>query len=170
MLSSQADLVSAEPAHRTVLSDLLHLYACEFSAFHPVPFGGDGRFVYLDLPKYWLEPHKHPFLIEIGGETAGFALVQQTHAASGDDVVWDIAEFFVLKEYRRRGVGIDMVHRVWKRFPGKWQVRVLQGNEAAVPFWDLAILRFTGQPAQSTTDDRDGDRWQVFSFESSYPR
>src|SRR5690348_9288657 len=100
MLSSQADLISAEPALRTVLSDLLHLYACEFSEFHRVQFGSDGRFIYPDLPKYWLEPSKHPFLIEIDRETAGFVLVQQTRAVSGDDVVWEIAEFFVLKEYR----------------------------------------------------------------------
>jgi predicted acetyltransferase len=66
-------------------------------------------------------------------------------------------------------VGMDAAHRVWRRFPGTWQVRVLQANQAAVPFWAQAILRFTGKPGQSTANDRDGDRWRVFSFESSNP-
>ena len=162
------DLISAEPAHRPVLSDLLHLYAREFNEFHPVQFGTDGWFVYRDLPKYWQEAGKHPFLIKIDGTIAGFVLVQQTRAISGDHPVWEIAEFFVLTEFRRRGAGMDAAHQVWNRFPGMWQVRVLQANDAGFHFWDQAILRFTGNPAQPSALDRGGDRWLVFSFESRH--
>ncbi len=169
MESNRIDLLRAAPPDEPALADLLQLYAQEFSAFHPVQFGRDGRFVYRDLPNYWREPSKHPFLIEIGGETAGFVLVQQPRAASGDDVVWDIAECFVLNKFRRRGVGMDVAHRIWRRLPGMWQVRVLQENNAAIHFWDQAILRFTGKPAQWTAIDREGDRWRVFSLESRNP-
>jgi predicted acetyltransferase len=166
MVSQLADLVPAGPADEPILADLLQPYAREFSEFHPIALSADGRFVYRDLPKYWLDPGKHPFLIKIEAHTAGFVLVQQTHSIPGGHLVWEIAEFFVLPKYRRRGIGTQVAHRVWKRFPGTWQVRVLEANDAAVHFWDQSILQFTGNHPQSSALDRDGERWQVFSFES----
>ncbi len=168
MMSRQADLLPAESSDEPALADLFQLYAREFSRFHQVEFGADGRFVYRDLAKYWLEAGKHPFLIQIGGDTAGLVLVQHIRSVTSDDLVWEIAEFFVLGDYRRRGVGMETAHRVWKRFPGMWQLRVLEANDGAVHFWDQAILRFTGEPTQSTALDRDGDRWRVYTFESMH--
>jgi predicted acetyltransferase len=167
MLSRQAVLLPAEPSDESALADMLQVYAREFSAFHPVEFGAHGRFVYRDLPKYWLEADRHPFLMKIDGETAGFVLVQQTNSVTSGHLVWEIAEFFVLGEYRRRGVGMEAAHLAWKRFPGMWQVRVLQANDAAVLFWETAILRFTGNPPQSAALDRGGHRWRVFFFDST---
>ena len=35
----------------------------------------------------------------------------------------DVAEFFVLRRYRRSGVGRSAAFLIWKHFPGTWTVR-----------------------------------------------
>jgi len=78
-----------------------------------------------------------------------------------------MAEFFVLRRYRRLGVGLKAAHLVWSRLPGKWEIRVITQNQNAVRFWERAVEEFAGRPSFPVTLDRNGKSWQVFSFESA---
>jgi predicted acetyltransferase len=49
--------------HAPILAYLLELYAHDFSGFHRLDIGADGRFDYKSLPLYWSEPNDIPFLI-----------------------------------------------------------------------------------------------------------
>lgn len=50
-----------------------------------------------------------------------------------------IAEFLIMPKYRRAGVGTAAARDVPLRHPGRWEVRQVPGNEAAVAFWRHAI-------------------------------
>ena len=50
-----------------------------------------------------------------------------------------MAEFFVLRKYRRCGIGSHVALEVWKRFPGQWEVRVIESHISALPFWAPGI-------------------------------
>src|SRR5215212_6517250 len=117
------EIISALPEQEPILANLLELYAYDFSAFMELQLGADGRFGYKRLPLYWKESDRYPFLIMIDGHWAGFALVRRGSEISDDKDVWDVAEFFVIRGYRRRGVGTKVAHEIWKKFPGKWEVR-----------------------------------------------
>src|SRR5215813_6690596 len=80
---------------KPVLANLLELYVYDFSEFMDLKLGADGRFGYKHLSRYWQEPGRHPFLIRVNGDLAGFALVQSGSQISGDTNVWDVAEFFI---------------------------------------------------------------------------
>lgn len=160
-MSSQLELISACSEHQSVLAHLLELYIHDFSEFVPSDVSDDGRYGYGKLPLYWSDPHRHPFLARLDGKWAGFALVQQI-----DNRVCDIAEFFVLRCYRRQGIGAQLAAQVWRRFPGPWQIRVRTANAPARQFWESAIAKFTGQPPHATTSDHDGVLWHVFTFQS----
>ncbi len=159
-------VVPAAPEQEPILANLLQLYAHDFSEFHEVELGPDGRFAYRDLPLYWSEPGRHPFLVELDRKLAGFVLVKRGSELSANEAVWDMAEFFVIRGYRRRGIGTQVAREVWRRFPGRWEVRVMQANLPAYEFWARAILKFTGAVIQPVRVDKNGDCWKVFSFES----
>jgi predicted acetyltransferase len=114
--------------------------------------GPDGRFGYPQLDLYWTEPDRHAFLVKVEGKWAGFAFVKK----SGD--VWDMAEFFILRAYRKRGIGREVAHNVLQHFPGTWQVRVLEENPA-LEFW-----RRTLPDSRSQRMETNGRAWHVFSF------
>jgi predicted acetyltransferase len=78
-----------------------------------------------------------------------------------------MAEFFVVRAYRKRGLGLKAAHRVWKLFPGPWQIRVMDFNRPALHFWQRAIDTFAGQHIHPKSIDRDGKTWAVFMFDSN---
>lgn len=150
----RVEVLRAEREQEPVLRNLIELYAHDFSEFHALELGEDGRFGYEPLPLYWSDPSRHPFLIRVDGKLAGLILVNRI------DNVSDIAEFFVTRGHRRGGVGTRAAHEVWNRFPGPWQVRVMDANVAGRRFWSAAIEKFTGSAIQP----EQVDTWSVFSF------
>jgi predicted acetyltransferase len=159
----RASAVDAE-----LLSNLLELYIHDLSAAFPsVELGPDGRFGYPKLPLYWSEPERRfAFLIRSGGKLAGFALATRGSPASDDPTVLDVAEFFVLRRYRRSSVGRDAARLLWSCLPGTWIVRVSEGNVGALPFWASTIAGFTGGAAIESRRAGTPHAWRVFSFES----
>jgi predicted acetyltransferase len=158
------EVIRAAKEQQPILANLLELYAHDFSEIDDLEIGADGRFGYEHLPLYWQEPQRHPFLITAGGKLAGFVFVHQGSRVSVENEVLDVAEFFVLRSYRRHGVGMKAAHEVWKMFPGRWEVRVMERNVAAQKFWERAITEFTGSPSQATLLEKDNKRWHMFSF------
>jgi predicted acetyltransferase len=123
---------AADVSERDVLARLLELYAHDFSERTGADVDDDGTFGWHDLHRYWREPDRHPFLFRVDGRLAGFALVR-----SG--APHDMAEFFVLRKYRRSQVGTEAARAVFVRFPGEWQTREQFENTGAIAFWRHAI-------------------------------
>jgi predicted acetyltransferase len=161
------EVIPAARDQEPILANLLELYAHDFSEFHGIELGEDGRFGYAQLPLYWREPNRHPFLVRVDGKLAGLVLVSRGSRVSSDETVWDMAEFFVARAYRRCGVGTEVAHQVWRRFPGLWEVRVMESNRSAVPFWERAVSAFVGEAIHSARAEKGAESWRVFAFESS---
>jgi predicted acetyltransferase len=160
------DLAASHDA--VLLANLLELYQHDLSqAFPIIELGADGRFGYDKLPLYWSEPERRfPFLIRYGTRVAGFVLVTRGSPASDDPDVFDVAEFFVIRRYRRAGVGRLAAFLVWDRLPGRWIVRVSEGNTGALPFWAGVIDEYTRGAATEFERAGSPNAWRVFSFES----
>jgi predicted acetyltransferase len=126
------EVVDARESERAVLRRLLELYRYDFSEFDGAEVDDHGEFGYRYLDHYWTDPARHPYLFRCNATWAGFALVR-----SGDP--HDMAEFFVMRNHRRSGLGRDAAHEVLRRFPGRWTVRQQLTNPAAIAFWRVAI-------------------------------
>jgi len=163
----RVELVSAARQQEAVLANLLELYIYDFSEFLPLELDAGGRFGYPPLPLYWSEPGRHPFLIYADSKLAGLALVTRGPEARHGNPAWDMAEFFIVRNSRRYGIGAVAAQQVWSRFPGLWTIRVRQANTKAVAFWQQAIDRFAGTPIEPAKALRDGGLWWVFTFQSA---
>jgi len=161
---AQVEVLPATFDQMPILANLLQLYAHDFSEFHDVELDAAGRFHYAPLSLYWSDPGRHPFLVKLHGKPAGFVLVKK------ESSVWDMAEFFVVRGCRRRGLGTAIAHNVWRRFPGPWEVRVIETNHAALQFWERAISEFSGAPIKPTCLEKGGRLWQRFAFDSRSAR
>ena len=167
--SEQTTLHVATHSDAPLLSNLLELYIHDVCAVFPaVELGPDGRFGYPKLPLYWSDPeHRFAYLIRHDGRVAGFVLATRGSPASPDPNVFDVAEFFVIRKYRRLGVGRQAAFLLWKSLPGKWTVRVSEGNGAAVAFWSATVAEFTSGTAGEDIRPGEPNAWRVFSFESA---
>ena len=158
----RVEVIPATADQESILANLLELYVHDFSEFTEVDLRADGRFGYPSLALYWGESARHPFLIRVDGKLAGLALVCSNRST------WDMAEFFVVRGFRRRGVGMEAAQDVWRQLPGRWQIRVMESNAPARRFWERAIARFVGREIPSMRVEKAGKGWDVFSFESDY--
>lgn len=152
-------MVSLTPvvaATRPALENLMQLYVHDWSELLPLDLDSQGRFAAPPLDAYFVEPDHHALFIQDDGKLAGFALVVARSRLTGTPGVHDMAEFFVTRGRRRRGVGAAAAAAVFARFAGAWEVRQRDENEVATAFWRRAIARFTGGRYQETrwSDER----------------
>jgi predicted acetyltransferase len=79
--------------------------------------------------------------------------------------VLDVAEFFVLRRYRRAGVGRRAALLLWNRLPGKWTVRVVDENASGRAFWRAVVAEAASNTMVETTRQDPTRTWRVYSFE-----
>jgi predicted acetyltransferase len=154
-------VVEAPAAQRPVFDRLLQLYKYDFSEFAPIgsPHGevdAEGRFAYPGLESYWQESGRIPLLIRAGDRLAGFALLNQW---SAPELPLDhaVAEFFVLRKYRRARVGTRAALLIFHRYPGRWEVPVAWYNPPALAFW--RSVTEAAAPGSVEEVAVDGKRW-----------
>ena len=151
-----------------LLANLLEFYIHDLSDVFPVELGVEGRFGYGSLPLYWSKPDTHfAFLFRLDLRIAGFALVTRGSPATSDSQALDLAEFFVLRSYRRSGTGRIAASLLFDHIPGHWVVRVSEANSAAVSFWESTISRYTYGTALKTLHPGKHHLFHVHSFTSA---
>jgi predicted acetyltransferase len=90
--------------------------------------------------RFWSGRGRQLFVLRVHGRLAGFAMVRDRAHFAGR-ATREIAEFFVLRKYRRRGVGTRAAAELFRRFPGRWELAELSWNVAAQRFWRRVIRR-----------------------------
>jgi predicted acetyltransferase len=128
----EVQVIPAEPEHKAVVRRLLELYRYDFSEFDGSDVDRHGEYGYSYLDAYWADPGRRPFLFRADGQWAGLALVRTGPPC-------DMAEFFVLRKYRRSGVGRQAALTLFGRFPGPWTVRQQRSNPSSTAFWRSVI-------------------------------
>jgi predicted acetyltransferase len=151
-------ITAAGPEEQERLMALFEFYIYDFSESLSIDVGDDGRFRAPPLDAYWTDPRCHAFLIRVDEKLAGFALVQERSYLTGDEAVCDMAEFFVMRRYRRHGIGARVAGWLFDRFRGLWEVRQKAENHAATEFWRRAIGRYMGGRFEEVV--LDDERWR----------
>ena len=136
---------------KPILRQLLELYEYDFSEFENTDVGPHGLYGYRHLDHYWTKPDRHPYLIRVDGNLAGFVLINR-HGVSGEDR-WSVAEFFVMRKYRGRGIGAFAAAFVFDLHPGAWEVKQLASHSDSTSFWRKLIGRYTS----GRYEERPGD-------------
>jgi predicted acetyltransferase len=137
-------MVTLSPAserERGAVENLSQLYVYDWSELGRLDVGDDGRYEY-PLDAYWRDAWRHPLLLRVDGKLAGFALVSERSRLTETPGVFDMAEFFVMRGYRRRGVGVAAAAAAFERFEGRWEIRQRDENVAATAFWRRAIAAY----------------------------
>jgi predicted acetyltransferase len=162
-LNIVAEEVSIE--QKPVLKNLLELYAYDFTEFVSKDVDCSGLYGYSYLDYYWTEEGRYPLMIYSDGNIAGFVLIRRYFDDELSDHIYSIAEFFIMKKYRKQGIGKTIAFQIFNMFPGLWEVAVLDVNKPAQIFWDKVIHDFT----QGNFDEINKNNWNgpVMRFYSS---
>lgn len=141
----QTLLIPVKESQKSILRQLIELYEYDFSEYNDNDVNESGFFSYSYLDHYWTEPERFPFFIRIDDKPAGFVLVNDFCNVNSDKSGKAIAEFFVMKKYRKSGIGRVIACRVFDMFPGPWEVSQDENNRISIVFWEKVISEYTGQ-------------------------
>ena len=151
------------PGSEPLLTNLFEHYGHDMSEWLDIDTNPDGRYAF-DTSKFWTESYA-VHLAKSGDSIAGFAIVGSASTwLGGDSSAHDVSEFFVLRKFRRAGVGRQLAEFIWNAHPGEWLVRVIEANRPAVAFWRGVVAIYTNG---AYTDERvlDNNRhWRFLRF------
>ncbi|HAT9060362.1 TPA: GNAT family N-acetyltransferase [Legionella pneumophila subsp. pneumophila] len=129
----------------------------------------DGLYESFDFKNYFEAPTRKAFLIKVGNELAGFALLNQEGIYP--DTSWNMGEFFIVAKFQGKGLGFLVSSELWKMHPGLWEVSVIPENKRGLSFWRKAISSVTAGNYQEEIKTINYDTQQpkrvVFRFDSN---
>lgn len=126
---------------KPLLQCLMEFYQYDFSEYEDSDLDSHGTYGYAWLDQYWREAGRFPFLVRVDGKLAGFVLVNQFTYLSKSE--WSIAEFFIMRKYRRRGIGKLVAFFIFNKFQGVWEVHQMENNIPSQHFWRKIISEYT---------------------------
>jgi predicted acetyltransferase len=153
-------LLKASEEHKIIIQNLMQYYIYDFSEYIKYDVEDNGSFApYSNLIDYWEgDNNKFPYVIKMNDKYVGFVLVKLINLI--DRSYFSIAEFFILKKYRREGIGKAVAIRVFNLHRGQWEVYQKNSNKPAQIFWNKVISKYT--KGQFNERLEDGKRIQNF--------
>lgn len=137
---------------KEVLENIIEYYVYDFSEFLEIDLSTSGNFGFYSLGTYWTDTvNHHPFIIKLSDKIIGFVLVKKIR--SNGHMINTIAEFFILKRYRRRGLGESAAKEIFNMFKGNWEVTQIEKNIPAQTFWRKVISEYTSDHYSETFND-----------------
>ena len=107
-----------------------------------------------------------PLRIEQNHITCGFILLsKKPFSKPGTDLC--IQEFFILRKFRNKGVGLASIEQLFDNYFGSYSMAVMKQNTSAKMFWEkvLDLMRIQYKSEQHTQDGIDG-----ISYEFTIPK
>ena len=169
-MTSKIQITPATIEQQPVIAQLYELYTYEMTDLADFDINDNGYYGYSDLPLFWSTPNRYPYLIWVNKKLAGFVLIQQGSPIDDNPDIWDVAEFFVMRKFRKSGIGQFIAQSIWSTHKGLWQVRVWDNNITAHRFWDSVIGDFMKKiitPLKITYQGHDGLLVYKFKKESA---
>lgn len=166
----ETEAVTVEPLTReseSILSNLFELYAYDFSEHTPLQLQPSGRFEVAPGNGWWTREDHFGYFIKVAGKLAGFALLRTGSRVTNQPDVMDVAEFFVLRGMRGRGIGQSAAHALFGAFPRTWEVRVRRTNVGALAFWSRAAAAWLRHPVASQPFRSEDVDWDLLQFVTS---
>lgn len=129
-----------ENIYRDYLDDLSPLNTGLFPILGEVGHRGHDQ-----ISRWFADSSCYPLIIVKSAAAAGFAMVARVAALAGrGDVDYRMAEFFIERSQRRRGIGQTAVQIILNRFAGRWEINEYLRNPIAVNFWRRVVGAYTG--------------------------
>jgi predicted acetyltransferase len=105
------------------------------------------------LHGWFLEANTRVLTVLYSEEPVGFAKIKLLRAPAGKTPEFAMAEFFIARAWRRRGIGTQAVRLILDRFTGRWLISELTRNDTAVRFWRRVVAAYTGGAYQESIMD-----------------
>lgn len=144
---------------KRLVENLLQFYVYDFTEYTRASIQKDGSFRTMpELDSYWVDKNKnHIYLITAESEIAGFVMMKELEENRKYNY---LVHFFILRKFRRSGIGRKAAEIILKKYKGEWELYQLENNIPAQIFWDKVIKDITDGEVKVWVEN--GRRYQNF--------
>lgn len=140
-IATAVTLTAATREQEHTFDNLLQFYHHDATDWFPLDVAQDGQYRFRPAARFWSSEGQHPFLIHVNDALAGFAVVDDEVTDANSD--FNMGYLFILRRYRKRGIGRHVAHQLFAQFRGNWEVYQVRENIEATAFWRRVINEFT---------------------------
>lgn len=129
-------------------------YLIELSRFdESIKFDEKGVPIYKWYEYYWNDNNRFPMFLIINDLVAGLAMIRKL-----EDELYEIAEFYVLPEYRKSGNAMWFANEIISTFNSDFVFSACLRNHIAIKFWTKFAKLFK---ASSYYDNENTRNWKI---------
>lgn len=134
MSAPTLELFPTGAEHADVIRNLYQFYAYESSDWEQEDVEADGRFYLHEahMARYWQSPGWCASLVLVDGFIAGFVLVERSELPGVEAL--ELADLFILKRYRRQGIGRAVASQMLCSGAHDWLLRCFRQDEVSMAF------------------------------------
>lgn len=165
MLSGKFRVQKVDQSTDPILRNLFELYLHDMAEWFEFDTSSEGNFSFPTQQEVWDKGVDVHFIYS-GEIPIAFGLVGLAEKYDETPARKDVDEFFVVRRYRRSGLGREFANYLWRQYPGPWLVRVYQRNLPAVPFWRSSIAAYTDGSYDEQVTEVNGRPWSYFLFDT----
>lgn len=157
---------ATERAQLDCIENLMQFFNYELSAWYPVRLAEHGLYRLRPKAPYWAEPRTRPYLLQVDGEPAGFAVVDGD-CLEPERQQFNLGYFFIVRRFRGQGLARQGFAELLRRHPGAWELYYLAHNQFADGFWPrlLPSLGLQGLRREARVVDEEPSVW--FRFDTA---
>lgn len=131
------------PHDHRALVQLMQFFLYEMSDINAQDVDRYGRFGTSSLQPYFLLHTTAAFLIIVDGRIGGFVLVGTHSLLEPHFRGHSCLAFFVMKRYRRCGVGRAAATQLFTMLPGQWEIATFATHTVGHAFWRSVLDSYT---------------------------
>lgn len=136
-------IVKVDINQKTILKNFMTLFLHDLSEFNEeLDINPENGLFEFDVLEWFFDKEGlAPYFIVHEHQTIGFILLQSAPFVNLERYDFLVNSFFILKKYRRKGLGKQAAQQVFEQFPGRYAIGQLSGNQPAIAFW-RSVYRF----------------------------
>ncbi|SCY56834.1 GNAT family N-acetyltransferase [Alkaliphilus peptidifermentans] len=135
IVNNQMILVEAPYNKKGILKNLMSLYLHDLSMYSDnLDISDNGLFIYDGFDMFWDKDGLTPLIIYYNDKIIGFILLTSSPYVP-KEVDYCVHELFILRRYRKLGIGTLAINKVIEKYRGKYYIVQLVKNKPAVEFW-----------------------------------
>jgi len=131
-----------EELRRKLLFQFVQISEYEMSDIISTDVDDSGNYAYPFFEEYFLDSSRAVYFAEVDSHYAGMAMVNHYSRLNNQNTNC-IAEFIILKKYRRKGIGRYFSNWIFEKHLGNWEVFIHESNKIAQQFWNSVIQSYT---------------------------
>ena len=147
--------------HKEKLHPFLVSYFREIDPSKIIENGNNIKVDYPYLDLYWKDSDRIPLFVILEKKIIGFVLINSWTECKDFDADRSIAEFYIQKAYRRKGIGKRVAFEIFNKFDGTWEIKQSMSNPMAVKFWRKTVEEYTNHQFSEIKNDA-GELFSLF--------